>query len=69
MDSDDKITETVIEPADHFRLMVDDFCEEILKGEASEKNYEEDLLAQARVLQAARVSDAEKRIVNISEIK
>ncbi len=69
LDSDDKITEKVIEPADHFRLMVDDFCEEILKGEASGKNYEEDLLAQARVLQAARISDAEKRIVNISEIK
>ncbi len=67
LDKNDKIEEIIIEPADHFRLMVDDFCAEVLKGEVS-KNYEEDLLFQARVLEAARISDKEKRIVEISEI-
>lgn len=68
LDRNDNVEEIVIEPADHFRLMVDDFCAEILKGAASTKNYEEDLLNQARVLEAARLSDKEKRVVKISEI-
>ncbi len=67
-DTDDTINEIIIEPADHFRLMVDDFCQEILKGERSEKDYEGDLLSQSRVLEAAKVSAAEERIVLISEI-
>ncbi len=68
-DSDDKINEIIIGPADHFRLMVDDFCAEISKDRERRKNYEDDLLAQARILQAAKVSNAEKRIVNISDVK
>ncbi len=69
LDKNDKIQEITVEPADHFKLMFDDFCGEILKGGDGKKDYEGDLLAQARILEAARVSDAEKRIVNISEIK
>ena len=34
--------EIMIEPADHFRLMIDDFCKEISKGSASKKTYEQD---------------------------
>ncbi|MEK7506049.1 MAG: sugar nucleotide-binding protein [Patescibacteria group bacterium] len=68
LDSDDAIKEIKIEPADHFRLMVDDFCQEIVKEPLHAKDYENDLLAQAKVLEAARRSDAEKRIVSISEI-
>lgn len=68
LDRNDNIEEITIPPADHFRLMVDDFCAEVLKDKASAKNYESDLLNQARVLEAARLSDKEKRIVKISEI-
>lgn len=67
LDENDNVQEIIIPPADHFRLMVDDFCAEVL-GSTISKNYEEDLLAQARVLEAARISDKEKRIVKISEI-
>ncbi|MDO8752059.1 MAG: Gfo/Idh/MocA family oxidoreductase [Candidatus Wolfebacteria bacterium] len=69
LDTDDKVQEIIIEPADHFRIMLDDFCGEILKGAKSVKKYEDELLAQARVLEAARLSDKEKRIVKISEIQ
>ncbi len=68
LDANDEIEKIIIEPADHFRLMIDDFCEEISKGENGIKNYEEDLSAQARVFEAARISVKEKRVVNISEI-
>lgn len=69
LDIGDETKEIFVEPADHFKLMLDDFCGEILKREESKKNYEADLLAQARILQAARISDKEKRLVNISEVQ
>ena len=67
LDADDKTQEYEIKPADHFRLMVDDFCREVSSGSRSRK-FEEDLLAQARVLEAAKLSDNEKRVVRIDEI-
>lgn len=69
LDKDDKVEEITIPPADHFQLMLHDFCEEILKGKESRKDYEGDLLAQARVIEAAIVSNKEKRVVKISEIE
>jgi D-xylose 1-dehydrogenase (NADP+, D-xylono-1,5-lactone-forming) len=54
--------------ADHFRLMTDDFCKEILAGNANTKNYEDDLLSQARILNAGRISDEYKRPVRLSEL-
>ncbi len=68
LEADDKIQELIIEPADHFRLMVDEFCEEISKGKESKKNYETDLLAQAKVLEAARMSNDQKRVVRLAEL-
>ena len=67
-DTDDKIEEIVVDPADHFQLMLDDFCEEISRGGDRKKDYEGELLAQARVMEAAMVSHVEKRLVKISEI-
>ena len=64
----DKINEIVIEPESPFRLIVEDFCREILNRGKSEKNFESDLLAQARALEAARLSNREGRIVKISEL-
>ncbi|GEM_PF-104698 len=68
LDADDKTEEIVIPPADHFRLMLDDFCVEVVKGSESTKHYEDDLLAQARILEAARISSRERRVIKISEI-
>jgi predicted dehydrogenase len=62
------VQEIVIPPADHFKLMLDEFCKEILLGSAGTKHYEEDLLAQARVLEAGRLSHTEHRTVPLSEI-
>lgn len=67
LDADDATHDFNIEPADHFRLMLDDFCEEILSG-IVRTNFEEDLLAQARVMEAAGLSHKEMRVVRISEI-
>ncbi len=57
-----------IPPANHFKLMVDAFCKEIMLGDESRKTYEDDILAQARILEAGRISDSEKRSVGLSEV-
>jgi len=68
LNTDDKISETIVEPEDQFGLMIDNFCREILNRGGNKKNFESDLLAQARVLEAARLSGREGRVVNISEL-
>jgi len=64
----DAIDEIPIQPADHFRIMVDFFCKEIALGSAGSARYEEDLLAQALVLEAGMKSYEEKRIVQLAEL-
>ena len=68
LNADDKINEIIVEPEDYFRLMLDDFCREILNRGGNKINFESDLLAQARVLEAARLSNKEGIIVKISEL-
>ena len=65
LERDGKTEEIPVKPADHFKLMIDDFCQEILLGKKGTKNYEDDLLAQARVLDAGRISSTEGRSVYI----
>ena len=68
LDKDDTTQEIMVEPADQFRLMIDDFCREILLGNNSKKDFETDALAQARILTAGLISHAENRIVHLSEL-
>ena len=68
LNSGDSETIISVEAADQFLIMIDDFCRNIILGDKSTKHYEEDLLAQARVLDAGRRSHLEKRIVQLREI-
>ena len=68
LESGDKVKEIPIEPADHFVLMIDEFCREILSGNSSTRNYEEELLSHARVLHAGRISSEEGRVVHLGEL-
>jgi len=67
IDINDEIKDVNVEVADHFKLMIDDFCLEIMKKKKYE-NFENDLLSQARVLEAARISFKENRPVMLNEI-
>ena len=62
----DKIS---INVADHFEIMISSFINELQKPNSSSYNFESDLLNQARVMEAARVSYNEKRYVMINEIQ
>ena len=58
-----------IDTADHFKIMISSFCNEIDNPNSSNYNFEDDLLNQARVMEAARISNKEKRYVKINEVK
>lgn len=60
--------ELMIEPADHFTLMINGFCKEVLNLEPSTFNFENDLLNQAKVMEAARLSHIKNRPVKLVEI-
>jgi len=52
--------------ANHFTLIFEDFCSKILENKACDYSP---LLAQARAMEALRVSSREKRKVRVSEIR
>jgi len=64
-----KNEEILIEPVNHFQLMIEAFGSEIIKSNYKKFNFEEDLLNQAKVMEACRISNDEKRYVEIKEIK
>jgi len=64
-----KIKSFEITPTNHFERMIDAFCMEISKEKHAEFNFEEELLNQAKVMQAHRISSKEKRFVELNEIK
>ena len=64
-----KDEEILIEPVNHFQLMIESFSDEINKLNSNKFNFEEDLLNQAKVMEACRVSNNEKRYVEIKEIE
>ena len=64
-----KNEEILIEPVNHFQLMIEVFGSEIIKSNYKKFNFEEDLLNQAKVMEACRISNDEKRYVDIKEIK
>jgi len=68
INSDDLQDRILIDTADHFQLMVMAFCNEIQNGKSHNHNFEDDLFYQAKVMEAARISNNEKRYVKISEI-
>ena len=49
--------------------MCDIFCNVITKKIINPYNFEKDLLDQAKLMEAVRVSDQENRIVMLSEFK
>jgi len=68
--SSNETKETIKNPAvDQTLLMLEAFCAEIVGAHTTDFNFEDDLLAQARVMEAARISDREKKFVLMNEIQ
>ncbi|MEM4391746.1 MAG: Gfo/Idh/MocA family oxidoreductase [Candidatus Nitrosotenuis sp.] len=58
-----------IDPCNHYVFMLNAFCNEILGISYSDFDFEQDLLSQAKVMEAARLSAKEQCSISISEIK
>ncbi len=67
VESSEMHTEVQYGPEEQFRLMVDDFSKELLSA-TKNKDYEQDLINQAKIIDAGRISGKEKRVVNLSEL-
>ena len=66
----DNLNEKIsIDPVDHFELMINVFANELKASNTSLFDFEKDLLNQAKVMEAARISEKEKRYVVINEIQ
>jgi hypothetical protein len=66
----DNLNEKIsIDPVDHFELMINVFSNELKTSNTSLFDFEKDLLNQAKVMEAARISEKEKRYVEINEIR
>ena len=57
-----------IKPKDHFLEMIDSYCMEILGKKMSSFNFEQDLINQAKIMQAHRESSNTQKIVYLSEL-
>jgi predicted dehydrogenase len=68
VESDSGIEKISLEPADQFRLMIEDFCANISGGAAAKNNFEEDLLRLQSVMDAAALSAREQRTVEIENL-
>jgi predicted dehydrogenase len=58
-----------IKPVDHFQLMIYAFSNQLQSIQSTDYNFEEELFNQAKIMEAARISNKEKRYVRINEIK
>ena len=56
-----KIEEISVGTHNHFLLMIDSFCREIVGDQHSNFNFEQDLIDQSKILDAARISHKENR--------
>jgi len=52
-----------------FKIMIDDFCNELINPKSSKYNFEKEILAQARVMEAARRSNIKHCSIMITKIK
>lgn len=69
INSDKVYSEIVIPWVDQSKVMVDEFCRVVKKETRASFDYENDLLNQARAMEAIRLSHSERRLVRLDEIK
>jgi dTDP-3,4-didehydro-2,6-dideoxy-alpha-D-glucose 3-reductase len=69
LENEEKRKEVTVQPANHFKLMIEKFSKEILSQNNNKIKFEDELLKQSRVLEAIRISNNENRFVFISEVK
>tara|TARA_B100000029_G_scaffold70339_2_gene62462 strand:+ start:1010 stop:2002 length:993 start_codon:yes stop_codon:yes gene_type:complete len=68
LDKDDQIVERTIKAADQFSIMLDVFSKAVTGERTEPFNFEKDLVKQAKLMEAIRISAREKKLVYLSEL-
>ncbi len=68
MTKNDDLQIIKIKPVDQTALMLTTFFDEIIKNKKCDFNFEEDLLKQAKILEAVRLSNKNKKFIYLEEI-
>ena len=61
----DKVKKITIKPADKFKILIDTFCNEIINFDSKKIDFENELVMQAKIIEAARRSTSLKKIIKI----
>jgi len=56
-----------LKPADQVKLMINNFCKELINPNTSKFNFEKDLLSQAKILDAARKSNSTNKSIHLRD--
>ena len=67
--STSKIEEFSVGSHNHYLLMIDSFCRQVSENSILNFNFEEDLINQAKIMDAARISHKENCSIAVSEIR
>ena len=65
LEKNDKIKKIKIKAANHYKLMIEDFCSEIINPDSSYFDYEDSFLQQASIMDAAHRSNRTNKIIKI----
>lgn len=63
-----KIKHLKLKPADQYKLMITEFCREIRHSHSATYSFEDDLIDQAQIMEAARLSNSTKHWALVNKI-
>lgn len=64
-----KTKKITVKATNHFILMIDNFCKQLSLTKNSGVDFGDDILKQARILEAARISAKKKSTITLTDIK
>jgi len=65
IEKEDKIKKINVKAHNKFQILTEIFCNEIINSNSKKLNFEKDLIIQAKIIDAARKSASERKIINI----
>ena len=62
---EDKLKKITVNPCNQFQILIDIFCNKINNSDLKKLDFEKDLMDQAKIINAARKSISEKKIIKV----
>ena len=65
INKNDKLKKISINPYNQYKILVDIFCNQIINSKIKKIDFENDIMNQSKIMDAAKKSSIKKRVVNI----